>query len=288
MIPVAGLGTRFLPATKTIPKEMLPIVDRPTIEYIVEEAIASGIEEIIMVTGRGKGAIEDHFDHVFELEESLAKREQFALLKEVVKSANIDIHYIRQKEPLGLGHAILCARKFVGNEPFAVMLGDDIIRSKVPVLAQLIQQFNSVKSSIIGVQEVADADIEQYGVIKPAFMHADLFRVESVIEKPKVEQALSNLAIVGRYILTPEIFTFLEKMTVGQHGEIQLTDAIEKLCQVEPVHAYQFQGERFDVGNQLGFIEANLAFSLEKPSLSEGVVRLMKTMLHQWSPKVRP
>jgi len=281
IIPAAGLGTRFLPATKAMPKEMLPIVDKPTIQYIVEEAIASGIEEIIIVTGKGKRAIEDHFDHAFELEANLIEKEKYDLLEKVRASGSVDIHYIRQKEPLGLGHAIWCARKFIGNEPFGVMLGDDIIRSKVPAMKQLMNQYELVNSSVIGVQEVEDNNIHRYGVIDPASKGINLIKVNSFVEKPSRNNAPSNLAIIGRYILTPEIFSLLEKMEVGQGGEIQLTDAIEKLNHIQNVYAYKFEGKRYDVGEKLGFIETTLAFALERPDLRDGVVDMMKTFMEE-------
>ncbi|MFS0576491.1 UTP--glucose-1-phosphate uridylyltransferase GalU [Sporosarcina sp. 179-K 3D1 HS] len=280
IIPAAGLGTRFLPATKAMPKEMLPIVDKPTIQYIVEEAIASGIEDIIIVTGKGKRAIEDHFDNAFELEANLMKKKKFELLEKVLESAAVDIHYIRQKEPLGLGHAIWCARKFIGDEPFGVMLGDDVVKSEIPVLKQLIDQFDKVGSSIIGVQEVAARHIHKYGVIDPALMESELIQVKRLVEKPAMEEAPSNLAIIGRYVLTPEIFTYLEEKTVGKNGEIQLTDALERLNMTQNIFAYPFKGRRYDVGEQLGFIETTLAFALDRPELRDGVINLMQTFLY--------
>ena len=280
IIPAAGLGTRFLPATKAMPKEMLPIVDKPTIQYIVEEAIASGIEDIIIVTGKGKRAIEDHFDNAFELEANLLEREKFELLEKVLESSSVDIHYIRQKEPLGLGHAIWCARKFIGNEPFGVMLGDDIVKSNVPALKQLMDQFVKTSSSVIGVQEVDIDNIHRYGVIDPISRESSLLKVRSFVEKPSKEEAPSNLAIVGRYILTPEIFTFLEEKNVGKGGEIQLTDAIERLNTIQDVYAFKFEGKRYDVGEQLGFIETTLAFALERPDLRDGVLELMQSFLN--------
>lgn len=281
IIPAAGLGTRFLPATKAMPKEMLPIVDTPTIQYIVEEAIASGIEDIIIVTGKGKRAIEDHFDHAFELEESLIEKENFELLEKVKASSKVDIHYIRQKEPLGLGHAIWCARKFIGNEPFGVLLGDDIIKSETPGLKQLINQFEKTGSSVIGVQEVNENDIHMYGVIDPVSTDSDLIQVRNFVEKPLKEEAPSNLAIIGRYVLTPEIFSFLEEKKIGKGGEIQLTDAIEQLNTIQDVYAYKFEGERFDVGDKLGFIETTLAFALDRPDLKHGVIEVMKKLLEE-------
>ena len=276
IIPAAGLGTRFLPATKAMPKEMLPIVDKPTIQYIAEEAIASGIEDIIIVTGKGKRAIEDHFDHAFELEANLLEKEKFDLLDKVMESSSVEIHYIRQKEPLGLGHAIWCARKFIGDEPFGVLLGDDIIISDTPGLKQLINQFEKAGSSVLAVQEVNEEEVHKYGVIDPLSIESNLIKVRSFIEKPSREEAPSNLAIIGRYILTPEIFSFLDEKKLGKGGEIQLTDAIEQLNTIQDVYAYKFEGKRFDVGDKLGFIETTLAYALERPDLKEGVLELME------------
>ena len=287
IIPAAGLGTRFLPVTKAMPKEMLPIIDKPTIQYIVEEAIASGIEDIIIVTGKGKRAIEDHFDHAFELEANLIEKEKFDLLDKVMESSSIDIHYIRQKEPLGLGHAIWCARKFIGDEPFGVLLGDDIIKSDTPGLKQLINQFEKTGSSVLGVQEVNEEDIDKYGVIDPVSIESNLIKLRSFIEKPSKEEAPSNLAIIGRYILTPEIFSFLDKKQIGKGGEIQLTDAIEQLNAIQDVYAYKFEGKRFDVGDKLGFIETTLAFALERPDLKDGVLDLMKRFISETKMKIR-
>lgn len=275
IIPAAGLGTRFLPATKAMPKEMLPIVDKPTIQYIVEEAIASGIEDIIIVTGKGKRAIEDHFDRNLELESSLEAKNKLALLEKINVSSNIDIHYIRQKEPLGLGHAIWCARNFIGNEPFAVLLGDDVVRSEEPCLKQLMNQFNQTFSSVIGVQEVPDEDVHRYGVIDPVNTENALMQVTKFVEKPSLEEAPSNLAIIGRYILTPEIFRFLDEKKKGKGGEIQLTDAIEQLNTIQRVFAYKFEGRRYDVGEQLGFIETTIDFALSRDDLREDVKALI-------------
>ena len=225
IIPAAGMGTRFLPATKAMPKEMLPIVDRPTIEYIVEEAILSGIEDIIIVTGKGKRAIEDHFDRNFELEQNLKEKGKFDLLEKVNKSSNVNIHYIRQKEPKGLGHAIWCARKFIGNEPFAVLLGDDIVKADIPCIKQLMKQFEAVHHSIIGVQQVSYEETNRYGIIDPISNEGRIYEVQQFVEKPVLGTAPSNLAIMGRYVLTPEIFDFLEEQEIGAVGVIQLIDA---------------------------------------------------------------
>ncbi|MEK5184011.1 UTP--glucose-1-phosphate uridylyltransferase GalU [Solibacillus sp. FSL W7-1324] len=275
IIPAAGLGTRFLPATKAMPKEMLPIVDKPTIQYIVEEAIASGIEDIIIVTGKGKRAIEDHFDNALELETNLIEKGKLEMLEKVQASANVEIHYIRQKEPLGLGHAIWCARKFIGNEPFAVLLGDDLVKSDKPCLKQLINQYELTFSSIIGVQNVPDEDVHRYGVIDPVSTDSRLMQVTQFVEKPCLEEAPSNYAIIGRYILTPEIFSFLDEKKKGKGGEIQLTDAIESLNTIQRVFAYEFEGRRYDVGEQLGFIETTIDFALQREDLSEQVKQLI-------------
>ncbi|MBW8350266.1 UTP--glucose-1-phosphate uridylyltransferase GalU [Bacillus sp. IITD106] len=273
IIPAAGLGTRFLPATKAMPKEMLPIVDKPTIQYIVEEAVASGIEDIIIVTGKGKRAIEDHFDHAFELEQNLIDKEKYDLLEEVRYSSNLaNIHYIRQKEPKGLGHAVWCARNFIGNEPFAVLLGDDIVQSDTPCLRQLIDQFDATFSSIIGVQQVADDETHRYGIVEPTSHDDRLYQVSNFIEKPEPGTAPSNLAIMGRYILTPEIFMFLEKQETGAGGEIQLTDAIQHLNQIQRVFAYDFEGKRYDVGEKLGFVQTTVEMALQDPKINEELI----------------
>ncbi len=269
IIPAAGLGTRFLPATKAMPKEMLPIVDKPTIEYIVKEAIDSGIEDIIIVTGKGKRAIEDHFDSAFELEENLMKKEKFELLEKIRKSANVDIHYIRQKEPKGLGHAIWCARKFIGEDPFAVLLGDDIINNQNPGLNQLIEEYEMKKSSVIGVKNVPAEDTHRYGIIDPLKKLGQSHQVKSFVEKPKQGTAPSNMAIIGRYILTPEIFDYLGKQNIGAGGEIQLTDAIQELNKVQRVFALEIEGDRYDVGEQLGFIKTTIEMALERDDLRD-------------------
>lgn len=279
IIPAAGLGTRFLPATKAMPKEMLPIVDKPTIQYIVEEAIASGIEDIIIVTGKGKRAIEDHFDNNFELEENLFKKEKFELLEKVRDSSKVEIHYIRQKEPNGLGHAIWCARKFIGNEPFAVLLGDDIVKAEKPCLQQLIEQYEVTQKSIIGVKPVPESEASRYGIIDPKESDGLLYKVNDFVEKPAAGTAPSNLAIMGRYILTPEIFEFLGRQEVGAGGEIQLTDAIQKLNKLQDVFAYTFEGKRYDVGEMIGFIRTTIEFALDDPKLGKDVEAVMKELL---------
>ncbi|WP_340084367.1 UTP--glucose-1-phosphate uridylyltransferase GalU [Siminovitchia sp. FSL H7-0308] len=281
IIPAAGLGTRFLPATKAMPKEMLPIVDKPTIQYIVEEAVASGIEDIIIVTGKGKRAIEDHFDHAFELEQNLIEKEKYDLLEKVRFSSNLaDIHYIRQKEPKGLGHAVWCARSFIGNEPFAVLLGDDIVQSKIPCLRQLIDQYEETSSSVIGVQQVSEDVTHRYGIIDPINQSGRLYQVSNFIEKPKPGTAPSNLAIMGRYVLTPEIFMFLEKQEKGAGGEIQLTDAIQQLNKIQRVFAYDFEGKRYDVGEKLGFVKTTLEFALQNEDIKEELTTYLKDKLN--------
>ena len=269
IIPAAGLGTRFLPATKAMPKEMLPIVDRPTIEYIVEEAIASGIEDIIIVTGKGKRAIEDHFDRNFELESNLIEKGKLELLEKVNQSSKVEIHYIRQKEPKGLGHAVWCARNFIGDEPFAVLLGDDIVQAKVPCTKQLINQYSETGSSVIGVQTVPSEETHRYGIIDPIARDHRRYEVSNFVEKPKQGTAPSNLAIMGRYVLTPEIFEFLSIQETGAGGEIQLTDAIQKLNKGQKVYAYDFEGKRYDVGEKIGFVKTTIDMALENEEIRE-------------------
>lgn len=280
IIPAAGLGTRFLPATKAMPKEMLPIVDKPTIQYIVEEAVASGIEDIIIVTGKGKRAIEDHFDFAIELEQNLIEKEKFELLEKVQYSTNLaDIHYIRQKEPRGLGHAVWCARNFIGNEPFAVLLGDDIVQSDTPCLRQLINKYEETFSSIIGVQQVPDSDTHRYGIIDPLSSDGRSYQVSNFVEKPPQGTAPSNLAIMGRYILTPEIFMFLDRQETGAGGEIQLTDAIQRLNQIQRVFAYDFEGTRYDVGEKFGFVKTTIEFALQHDDLHDEMVNYLKNLV---------
>ncbi|MGP9076927.1 UTP--glucose-1-phosphate uridylyltransferase GalU [Geobacillus thermodenitrificans subsp. calidus] len=280
IIPAAGLGTRFLPATKAMPKEMLPIVDKPTIQYIVEEAIASGIEDIIIVTGKGKRAIEDHFDNAYELEQNLMEKGKYDLLEKVKEPSKVDIHYIRQKEPKGLGHAVWCARNFIGDEPFAVLLGDDIVQAETPCLKQLIDQYEQTLSSVIGVQKVPDNETHRYGIIDPLEQHGRRYQVRQFVEKPAPGTAPSNLAIMGRYILTPEIFLFLEKQEAGAGGEIQLTDAIQKLNEIQRVFAYEFEGKRYDVGEKIGFIKTTIEFALQHDELREDLIQFMEKILN--------
>ena len=275
IIPAAGLGTRFLPATKAQPKEMLPVVDKPTIQYIVEEAVKSGIEDIIIISGRGKRAIEDHFDKSYELEETLVKKEKYDLLKEVQEISELaNIHYIRQKEPKGLGHAVSCARRFIGDEPFAVLLGDDIMHSQdneIPALKELINVYDEHKLPVIGYKEVQQNDVDKYGIIKPKSESdlGDLFEIEGLVEKPNINDAPSNYAIMGRYVLTPGIFEILNKQKPGSGGEIQLTDAINELNYHQQVLAYQLKGNRYDVGDKLGFIKATIEIALQREDLRD-------------------
>ena len=270
VIPAAGLGTRFLPATKAQPKEMLPIVDKPTIQYIVEEAIASGIEDILIVTGRGKRAIEDHFDKSYELEDILKRKGEEELLALVQSISNLaNVNYVRQKEPRGLGHAIYCARSFIGNEPFAVLLGDDIVDSEVPCLKQMIEVYEKYDTTVLGVQRVAQEDVSKYGIIKCTELDHRIYQVEDMVEKPDHDKAPSNVAILGRYIISPDIFTYLESVTPGKGGEIQLTDALRMLLSSGSMIAYDFIGKRYDVGNKLGFLQATVEFALKRDDIRD-------------------
>lgn len=282
IIPAAGLGTRFLPATKAMPKEMLPIVDKPTIQYIVEEAVASGIEDIIIVTGKGKRAIEDHFDNSFELEYFLSDKSKWDLLNEVQKSSNLaDIHYIRQKEPRGLGHAIWCARKFIGDEPFAVLLGDDVVESDEPCLKQMIDVYNEERASIVGVQPVPWEEVSRYGVVDGTKVRERVYESRQLVEKPPVGQSPSNLAIMGRYILTPAIFEILNNQQEGVGGEIQLTDAIARLGERERILAYHFDGLRHDVGERLGFIKTSIHYALQREELHDDLLKYLAELVLQ-------
>ena len=280
IIPAAGLGTRFLPATKAQPKEMLPIVDKPTIQYIVEEAVASGIEDIIIVTGRTKKAIEDHFDKSVELEMELEKKQNKELL-EIARSVSqiANIYYIRQKEPKGLGHAVLTARTFIGDEPFAVLLGDDVIDAEKPALKQMIEVYDKYQSSVLGVQTVDVKDVNKYGIIAGTQLERQVYEVKDMVEKPKIGEAPSNVAVLGRYIITPQIFDFLEKQEIGAGGEIQLTDALNKLAKVEKMYAYDFVGRRYDVGNKMGFLQATVEFALKRPELREEFEAYLKDIV---------
>lgn len=273
IIPAAGLGTRFLPATKAQAKEMLPIVDKPTLQFIIEEAVESGIEEILIITGRNKQSIENHFDRSVELEYTLEARGKLDLLEEVRKISDLaNIHYIRQKEPKGLGHAIYCAKSFIGNEPFAVLLGDDIVQNGKPCLKQMIDVYNEYKTSILGVQKVPDKDVNKYGIVDGMYIEDRVYKVKGLVEKPSIEDAPSNIAILGRYIINPAIFDILEHTKPGKGGEIQLTDALKELAQHEAMYAYDFQGRRYDVGDKQGFIEATIDFALDREDLREGIL----------------
>ncbi|MDF2564530.1 MAG: gtaB [Massilibacillus sp.] len=269
IIPAAGLGTRFLPATKAQPKEMLPIVDKPAIQYIIEEAIASGIEEILIITGRNKRSIEDHFDRSVELELQLKEQGKYELLGLVEEISNITVHFIRQKEAKGLGHAVLCAKQFVGNEPFAVMLGDDIVDAEVPCLRQLMDVYRDYKGSVLGVQEVSKEKVSSYGIVNPKPIKQNVWQALDLIEKPSPEEAPSQLAVLGRYILEPEIFELLEKTEPGRGNEIQLTDAICQLAAIQKVYAYSFSGRRYDIGDKQGYLEATVEYALKRPELRD-------------------
>lgn len=269
IIPAAGLGTRFLPATKAQPKEMLPIVDKPTLQYIIEEAVASGIEEILIITGRNKTSIENHFDKSVELELELERHGKTDLLDQVRRITDMaNIHYVRQKEAKGLGHAIACAKSFIGQEPFAVLLGDDIVDASVPCLAQMLQVYEAHPGTLLGVQEVPLSEVSKYGIVKASPLEDRLYQVEDLVEKPRQGEAPSQIAILGRYILQPEIFEILESTQPGAGGEIQLTDALKILAQRSPIYAYVFEGRRYDVGDKLGFLEATVDFALKREGLS--------------------
>ena len=277
IIPAAGLGTRFLPATKAQAKEMLPIVDKPTLQYIIEEAIESGIEEILIVTGRNKKSIEDHFDRSVELELELEQKGKTAMLEMVQDISNmVNIHYIRQKEPKGLGHAIHCAKSFIGNEPFAVLLGDDIVDASTPCLKQMIDAYDEYKTTVLGVQEVARENVDKYGILDVKHIEDRVYKVKDMVEKPSIEEAPSNIAILGRYIITPEIFNILENQAPGKGGEIQLTDALQTLATKEAIYAYNFEGRRYDVGDKLGFLEATVDFALKRPELRDEFIEFLK------------
>ena len=281
IIPAAGLGTRFLPATKAQPKEMLPIVDKPTLQYIIEEAIESGIEEILIITGRNKKSIEDHFDRSVELELELEHKGKVEMLEMVKSISNmVDIHFIRQKEPKGLGHAIYCAKSFVGNEPFAVMLGDDIVYNEgKPCLRQLMDCYDEYKTSVLGVQTVPDGDVDKYGIVDGLKIDGNVTKVKGLVEKPSVDEAPGNMAILGRYIITPSIFEILERTKPGKGGEIQLTDALLELMSEEAIYAYNFEGRRYDVGDKLGFLEATVEYALRKPELKDAFIEYLKSIL---------
>lgn len=279
IIPAAGLGTRFLPATKAQPKEMLPIVDKPTIQYIVEEAVTAGIQDIIIVTGRNKRSIEDHFDRSIELElelERSKKQEMLDMVKEISEMANI--HYIRQKEPRGLGHAILAAQHFIGNESFAVLLGDDVVVSQQPCLGQMLQVFKEYQTSILGVQTVPHEVVNKYGIIAGKQVDERVYKVQDMVEKPALEEAPSNVAVLGRYIITPDIFPFLETQDAGKGGEIQLTDALRRLAKEQAMYAYDFKGHRYDVGSKVGFLQANIECALRDDALKNEVKEYLEKL----------
>lgn len=279
IIPAAGLGTRFLPATKAIAKEMLPIVDKPTIQFIVEEALASGIEDILIVTGKAKRPIEDHFDSNFELEHNLESKNKKELLALVEETTGINLHFVRQKRPLGLGHAVLQGKAFVGDEPFVVMLGDDIMEDKIPLTKQLINDYDKTTASTLAVMKVPHDETSKYGIIAPdEKVGPHLYGVDHFVEKPKPEDAPSDLAIVGRYLLRPEIFSILENQEPGAGGEIQLTDAIDELNKTQRVFAHEFKGKRYDVGDKLGMLEANIEFGLKHPEIKDGLKIYLKKL----------
>ncbi|HYC43424.1 MAG TPA: UTP--glucose-1-phosphate uridylyltransferase GalU [Noviherbaspirillum sp.] len=280
VFPVAGLGTRFLPVTKASPKEMLPIVDKPLIQYAVEEAAAAGITEMIFVTGRGKRSIEDHFDKAYELESELASHGKIKLLKEIQSLLPDNLHYsyVRQSEALGLGHAVMCARPLVGNEPFAVVLADDLIDADVPVLKQMIDLHGQHGNSVVGVQNVPLEQTQQYGIVRPQSMGVRIHRVGDIVEKPAPENAPSTLGVVGRYVFTPEIFNFLERVKPGTGGEIQLTDAIAAMLAEHPVLAYEFKGRRYDCGSKIGYLEAVVVYALRHPAVAAEFGSFLSTL----------
>lgn len=279
IIPAAGLGTRFLPATKASPKEMLPIVDKPTIQFIVEEARKAGIEDILIVTGKGKRAIEDHFDSVPELESNLKAKHKDNLLKLVEETTDINLYFIRQSHPRGLGDAVLMAKDFVGDEPFVVMLGDDLMEDKVPLTKQLMNSYEETHASTLAVMQVPHKEVSKYGVIKPqAKIKPDLFNVESFVEKPSPEEAPSDYAIIGRYLLTPEIFDILENQKPGKGNEVQLTDAINELNKTQRVFAHVFSGDRYDVGNKFGFLKTNIQYGLKHPEVKDDLREYIKQL----------
>ena len=269
VIPAAGMGTRFLPATKAQPKEMLPIVDKPTIQYVIEEAAEAGIEDILIITGRNKRAIEDHFDRSVELEIMLKEKNKDDELQKIMQISELaNIFYIRQKEPLGLGHAVLCARQFIGNEPFAVLLGDDVVYAKVPCIGQMAEVYSQKGQTVLGVQRVGWDNVHKYGIVDAGGENGPLVRVKQLTEKPGREEARSDLAVLGRYIIDPEIFAILEATDPGSGGEIQLTDALNVLASRQPVWAYTFEGRRYDVGDRLGFLEATIEYALRREDLA--------------------
>lgn len=282
VIPVAGLGTRFLPATKTVPKELLPIVDIPAIQYVVQEAVDSGISEVIFVTGRGKDSIEDHFDEIPELEQVLEERGQKEAVQNLRQIAEmIEVVSVRQKKPLGLGHAVFCARDLVGDEPFAVLLSDDLIEAPVPCMRQLMEIFAEKGESVLALRRVPEDQVRRYGIVQGKQLTKRLYEVENMVEKPQPHETPSRLAIIGRYILRPEIFSLLENVTPGKGGEIQLTDGISKLARQKKVYGYEFEGEHYDIGDKLGFIRATVAYALKRPELKEQTREYLQAVIHK-------
>lgn len=282
VIPVAGLGTRFLPATKTVPKELLPIVDVPAIQYVVQEAVDSGISEVIFVTGRGKDGIEDHFDEVPELEQVLEERGQTETAQGLRRIAEmIEVVSVRQKRPLGLGHAVACARDLVGDEPFAVLLSDDLIDARLPCIRQLLEVFQEKKESVIALRRVPEHEVQRYGIVDGKQLNSRLYEVENMVEKPHPKDAPSRLAIIGRYILQPEIFSLLEKVTPGRGGEIQLTDGIAALARGRKVYGYEFEGEHYDIGDKLGFVRATVAYALKRPDLEGQLKEYLRSVINK-------
>lgn len=281
VFPAAGLGTRFLPVTKSTPKEMLPIVDKPLIQYGVEEALSAGFKNMIIVTGRGKNAIEDYFDHSFELEHILSQRKDNGTLEEIRKMPReVDVAYIRQKNPLGLGHAILCAENLICDEPFGVILADDIIDAKIPVLKQLANIAKKMNAPVIALMEVPKQSVKKYGIVKGKRINDRVWEIEDMVEKPETKDAPSNLAIIGRYILPPEIFHHLRNVKPGKNGEIQLTDALKSYAQKNRLYGYVFEGTRFDAGDKLGYLEANIMFALKRKDLKQGLINILKKVVN--------
>ncbi|MHB1286991.1 MAG: UTP--glucose-1-phosphate uridylyltransferase GalU [Leptospirales bacterium] len=285
VFPLAGHGTRFLPMTKASPKEMLPIIDKPVVQYVLEEAVDSGIRQIVMVTGRGKRAIEDHFDISYELEDVLRKKNKLELLSELQRISSLsEIIYIRQKEALGLGHAVLCAETSVGEEPFAVALGDEIMDGEKSALAQLLDAFEEFQAPIIGMQKVPASEVSHYGIVAGHEVSNGLFRVDRLVEKPRIENAPSNYAIIGRYLLTPDVFPILRNQTPGVGGEIQLTDALNTLARSRPVYGLEIVGERFDTGDKMGFLKATVRFALKRPDLGPEFRRFLSEVMSRETP----
>jgi len=281
VIPAAGFGTRFLPATKVVPKELLPIVDKPTIQYIMEEVVVAGIEEVILITGREKGSIEDHFDTSAELENHLRKKGKKDLLKLIQEiSEMVTLVSVRQKEPLGLGHAILCAKKVVGKEPFAVLLGDDLIDAKVPCIKQMIEVYQKMDGAVIAVQKVPKSETHLYGIIEGRKVEDRIYRIHDMIEKPKKGKAPSNLAIIGRYILPPQIFGILERVPPDSRGEIQLTNGLRGLRGEAPIFGYEFVGDRYDAGDKWGYLEANISLALKHPDIGPKLKKYLRGLRH--------